>query len=69
MPDERLTWELLKPLGLEITPHSDPSVGWGYIWQGRDVGRPRDAEVLPDSLCKKGMQLASWMPLTRHVQF
>ena len=36
MPDEKITWELLKQLGLSLTPHSDPSVGWGYTWQDRD---------------------------------
>jgi hypothetical protein len=31
-----ISWELLKQLGLDITPHSDPTHGWGYTWQGRD---------------------------------
>ncbi len=36
MADETITWELLKQLGLSITPHSDPAHGWGYTWQNRD---------------------------------
>jgi hypothetical protein len=36
MPEETITWELLKQLGLSITPHSDPAHGWGYTWQNRD---------------------------------
>jgi predicted DNA-binding transcriptional regulator AlpA len=30
--DDVLVW--LAGLGLAITPHSDPSYGWGYSWQG-----------------------------------
>jgi hypothetical protein len=29
------TLALLKSLGLAITPHSDPSYGWGYNWENR----------------------------------
>src|SRR6266566_4486143 len=36
MAEETITWELLKQLGLSITPHSDPAHGWGYTWQNRD---------------------------------
>ena len=28
--------QALAALGLSITPHSDPSVGWGYTWLNRD---------------------------------
>ena len=36
MAEETITWEMLKQLGLSITPHSDPAHGWGYTWQNRD---------------------------------
>ena len=30
----------LSDRGLLITPHSDPNLGWGYTWQGRDWAGP-----------------------------
>jgi hypothetical protein len=33
---ELSTLQLLAGLGLEITPHSDLNLGWGYTWQGQD---------------------------------
>jgi hypothetical protein len=32
--------QALAALGLSITPHSDPSYGWGYTWQNRDWAGP-----------------------------
>ena len=32
--------QALALLGLEITPHSDPANGWGYIWQERQWTGP-----------------------------
>lgn len=29
-------YQLLERLGLSITPHSNPNLGYGYIWQGHD---------------------------------
>ncbi len=36
--DDVLVW--LAGLGLAITPHSDPTYGWGYSWQGGEWEGP-----------------------------
>lgn len=41
--DDVLVW--LAGLGLAITPHSDPSQGWGYSWQGGNWEGPYETPV------------------------
>ncbi len=41
--DDVLVW--LAGLGLAVTPHSDPSYGWGYAWFGGDWEGPYDSPV------------------------
>jgi hypothetical protein len=38
LTSDQLTF--LKTLGLEITPHSDPTYGWGFIWHDRSWDGP-----------------------------
>jgi hypothetical protein len=36
MQHDQAPLQYLAALGLSITSHSDPTMGWGYTWQGRD---------------------------------
>lgn len=41
-------YRLLEELGLSITPHSDPSYGWGFTWRGDAWYGPYDTK--PEAL-------------------
>ena len=71
MLQETITWELLKQLGLSITPHSDPAHGWGYTWQNRDwVGpftSPQAALHAAFTEALLALQLRSAAPFTQQA--
>lgn len=62
--DDVLTF--LAKLGLAVTPHSDPSHGWGYTWFGREwdgpYPTPVDAIRAAFQLVDKNAQLLRDMP-------